>query len=73
MSSKLEVSVRIHPHPKSISAEEFNVLMDGELEAFNQQMQRAQVERGGQAEPLTSLERAAIKGWAWYMANSTPE
>lgn len=64
----LEIEVKVRPHPKTMTVEEFDQAMEANVREFEQAFCARQRERGGDGSPLITPETAVIKAWVYYMA-----
>lgn len=67
----LRVVVRVEP-PADLSREQINTLMDGEVHAFERDLQRRQREQGLSPDPLNGSERGIIKAYILFAHGRTP-
>lgn len=67
---ELQVVVRVEP-PQELNREQLDELMDGELSAFERDLQRRQQERGLSTEPLAGVERGLLKAYIFFAYGKT--
>lgn len=66
----LKVTVRIDP--PDLSRAHLDVLMDGEISAFEKDLRARNAAMGLGGEPLTSIERGTLKAYLFYAVTRKP-
>jgi hypothetical protein len=65
---ELRVKITIQPPPDTVSKQEVDRLLDGELTRFEKYFSHIQQKRGLDGAPLASFERGVIKAYLYYAA-----